>query len=94
MPPSIWPLAVAGLMAMPQSTAITSFFTVTWPVSSVHLDLGELAAEGRRRVIAHVAGGRHDLVLVLGVRGEQRHLLQRQLAAIRRNRLAVAQHDG
>ena len=29
MPPSTWPLAVTGLMATPQSTAITSFVTVT-----------------------------------------------------------------
>ena len=29
MPPSTWPDAVIGLIATPQSTAITSFTTVT-----------------------------------------------------------------
>ena len=32
--PSTCPLAVTGLIGIPQSMAVTSFFTVTWPVST------------------------------------------------------------
>ena len=46
MPPSTWPLAVTGLMAMPQSTAMTSFFTVTCPVSVSTSTAAYWAAKG------------------------------------------------
>ena len=46
MPPSIWPAAVAGLIAMPQSTTITSFSTVTWPVSVSTSTSANWAAKG------------------------------------------------
>ena len=46
MPPSTWPLAVIGLMATPQSTAITIFTTVTWPVSMSTSSSTNWAANG------------------------------------------------
>ena len=46
MPPSTCPLAVTGLTMMPQSSAITSFSTVTCPVSVSTVTVANCAAKG------------------------------------------------
>ncbi len=94
MPPSIWPLAVTGLTITPLSTAITISLTVICPVSRVDRDRDKLRGKRRRRRIrADIAGGRHDLMLILSVQAVERDLTVGHTAPVRRIGRAIAQHD-
>jgi hypothetical protein len=63
------------------------------PGVDVHLDLGQLGGERRRRLGRHERRRAHDLLLVLGVQRVQRHVLEADRAAVGRPGLAVTQDD-